>query len=283
MLPLLALSFLACTSPADDTGAGGLCSSGDCPPIIGVIDHLPYAGPDENGVSLGMDLDHYVTTESDSEGCGKTDYVDPEGVEGIDNGFAALMPLLKSTEAVALEGLIQDAIDSGALLLLFQLDGVDDIQDDPQVDLTVWHGAGEPLLGTDGHLEPGQTFDKDLTLEPAVVPGLALVDGRVQAQGLELQIALQVLNAAIDLHFHEGGFRVELAEDGTATGFLTGGVELDDILSIAETAGIDESLRTALIALLGVSADVFPDESGACQGISMVFEHHAIPAWFYEE
>lgn len=283
---MLTLLLLACTDPApsDDTGsADALCSSGDCPTVIGVIDALLYAEPDDAGISRGFDLDGAVSTAGGSDGCGKGDFVDPEGVPGIDNGFAALMPLLESTEAVALEGLIQDAINGGQLLLLYELEGVDDLENDPQVNLTVWRGEGVPMLGTDGAIEPGQTFDKSVDVPPAVAEGVAIENGRVEARDLELQIALQVLNADINLHFHAGGFRVEPEADGSATGFLAGGVDLADILSIAKTAGVDENLRTALIALLQASADMFPDDDDACQGISMVFDHHSVPAWFYAD
>ncbi len=98
-----------------DTAVVGSCDSQDTAERY-LVRTLVF-GPELDGVAWGFDLDDHVSTVGDLEGCGKQDLVDPDGNTGIDNAFAGLLPTLEQTEAIAVETLIQDAVNSGALLL----------------------------------------------------------------------------------------------------------------------------------------------------------------------
>ena len=113
-----------------------------------VMTSLQFARIDENDRSHGFDLDEHTTEEGHTTRCGGPDQVDWEGRVGIDNALGALIPILELTEAQAVEALLSDGIRSGSLLLLLEMSGVRDPQDDPCVDLTLSHGLGTPLLST---------------------------------------------------------------------------------------------------------------------------------------
>src|SRR5687768_14774767 len=119
-----------------------------------------------DGVSDGFDLDG---VDGGLEGCGIADFTSPDGVPGVDNAFARMIPALELTEAAAVEPLIQDAINSGQLLLLVELAGVDDTAEDECVDVGLMRGAGEALVGGDVLLVSGQTLEVDASVEPAWV------------------------------------------------------------------------------------------------------------------
>ena len=92
------------------------CGSGDTQ--TGVVSELVFARVDDAGVSKGFDLDEATSDEGGLSGCGIGDYTDPDGSNGVDNAMARLLPALDLTEAVAMEDLILQMINSGELLLM---------------------------------------------------------------------------------------------------------------------------------------------------------------------
>src|SRR5690349_652528 len=95
--------ILACAPPPET------CATDAEPEALVVREIL--LGRIEDGVSEGFDLDGVVSEEDGATGCGVGDTVTPEGVPGVDNALARLIPLLELTEAVAVEGLIQNSIN----------------------------------------------------------------------------------------------------------------------------------------------------------------------------
>ena len=68
----------------------------------------------QDGIVDGLDLDGHVTVPGDGTGCGKADFVAPDGREGIDNAFARLVPAIESVGGEdAFESAIMRAINSG--------------------------------------------------------------------------------------------------------------------------------------------------------------------------
>lgn len=235
----------------------------------------------EDGVSEGFDLDGRSSTSGDDQGCGIEDYQSPDGEEGIDNALAELLPLLDATEAVALEPLIADAIQSGQLMLAVELSEVQDTSEDACVDLDIVQGTGAPLVGTDDVVLAGQTIER----APGSVAsgqGLPLVAGAVTARPVDLAVNFYVLDALVDLAMVEGAIRIELHQDGTASGLFAGGVDVAELFAFIDGAGIDQSLTDTLEILLQSTADLAPDETGACTRLSVTFAFEAVAVWFYE-
>ncbi|MFT5683654.1 MAG: hypothetical protein ACI8RZ_004586 [Myxococcota bacterium] len=274
MLPIL---LLACRPPADDSGADTSACDGSAAPVVGVMTTMRFVRAEE-GVSAGYDLDGDVTDDGDSRGCGIGDYTDVEGIEGIDNAFARLIPAIEATEASAVEGLIQDAIDSGELLLMFELNDLDSRSDDDCVGLTLQEGGGEPLLGTDGAILPDQTFSRDTESFYASVSGVALVDGRIDAGPVDVSLPVTILGVDILFNINDAGVRIEPQEDGTFTGFINGGTSIDYIIQVAQKENVDEALASLLESLLTITADLGED----CDQISLTIEFEAVPAYFID-
>ncbi|MEZ4475240.1 MAG: hypothetical protein R3F60_31495 [bacterium] len=94
------------------------------------------------GVAPGFDLDGLDSDGLDGTGCRHPDFEGPDGAPGIDNQLATLMPILRATEARAIDGLLQESVNGGSILFLVQLDGLDDWRDDDAVGLVLQSGAG---------------------------------------------------------------------------------------------------------------------------------------------
>ncbi len=279
--------FLACVAPPvepDPVGTGA-CDTSDTSDTSReriIVVKTMTLGRRVDGVTPGFDLDGHVTDADDEEGCFQPDLVDPAGVEGIDSAFSAFVPVLEATEGAALEGLLQAAIDSGDMLLLFRLDGVDDPSDDPCVNFEAVQGMGTPRLGTDGVLLSGQTFDIDPAVPVSRVEDLALVGGRVEARGIQLTIPLQFFDLPLDLTLSDAAVSFTLAADGSATGYLSGGLDVEYMVSVLEGRD-DIDIQDLAIELLRSNADLYPDEAGVCHELSVVLEFGATSAFLFDE
>jgi hypothetical protein len=254
------------------------CTDGDN--ITLVISTFNYARR-EDGIVWGFNLDEHITESDDEEGCYKEDLIDPYGNEGVDNAFSGLIPALESTEAIALESLIQASINSGELLLIIEINGIQDWQNDECVSVGIYRGRGIPLVGTEGTLLDGQTFERAYDLPYSTITNIEITDGKLDALPLSIELPVQVLDEFLELEMNDGGLHIELDSSGGAFGFFGGAIPIQILNNIVSLP--DVNLPEAVITLLGAAADLFPDEGGTCQSISMAFEYAAIPAHFYPQ
>lgn len=277
---MLLLALLACTAPPEADTAGGDAPTCDDPAEawVGVATWMYFARRADDGTTVGFDLDGVVSDGDGPQDCGKADLVSPAGTPGIDSAFSGMLPALEATEASAVEGLIQDSIANGELLVLVELTGLDDRMDDDCVTGAVYRGDGQPLLGTDGALLDSQTFDLADGQQVQPMTGLSVVDGAVDMGPFALDLPLQVLDVELDFHVRDARMHLQLAEDGTFQGYYAGVVPVEDILLIAaeEDLGATGELIESLVTL---AADIDATEPGACDGLSIVFELRGAPAF----
>ena len=271
-------------SSADDSAAPA--DLGTCDAAGGrmhwVVDQVWFTRI-EDGVSDGFDLDGDASTVGGSGGCGVADETSPDGVAGVDNAFGKLLPALELTEFVAAEELINSTIRSGELLLLGELTGVDDLENDDCVGMAMRRATGEPLLGTDGEFLAGQTLDLDPDFADVELDEQQLVAGSAAGRPFYLDLPVQVLNASLEFHLEDGGMRIDLHEDGSASGVFAGGLDTAELIAVASEEGIDESVVGVLSGLLAGVADLNPDENGDCQAISVTLSFTATPVYIYED
>ena len=88
----------------------------------------------DQGVSAGFNLDGEVSQLAGETGCGLADFVDAEGREGIDNQFAALVPILDPVVGQPLNASLARTISEKAFILLIEIQGLDDVTNDDNVD-----------------------------------------------------------------------------------------------------------------------------------------------------
>jgi hypothetical protein len=278
--------------PTDGGGDAAPSSDtpGDAPPgvapasMLTVIHTMGFATPEE-GVegTPGFDLDGQVSDGTEPASCGHADATGPDGTPGIDNQLATLVPLFALAGIGAAEGLIQDAVTNGGLLLMFQLDGLDDRREDDDVRLTLRAGAGTPLLGTDGLLLAGQTFALHPE-SPEVTAGSARVAGGVLEAGpFDLPIPVSVFGFSYRLVLTDTRLRARLTEDGgLADGLLGGAVAFEELREMGRIAAMDDgSVLPAIEAVFGGARDLRPGEDGVCTHVSGAFRFTAVSAFLY--
>lgn len=281
MRRLLPLFLLACAvddpAPAEDPRA---CDAG--PEQIGVVTSVLFARPDEQGHIVGFDLDDDATGFGGTGGCGVTDDVSPNGVQGIDSAFARLLPALALTEAQAVEEIMQELINNGSVLIMWDLHGVDDLTSDTCATVDLLRGQDAPTIGGRGFINPGQTFDVLAGFTPIDAGEVSIEDGTFQASGFDFDLPFSFLGTYVDFVLHDAKIQVTLQPDGTFTGLLGGGVVLADVFRVASENNVDPSILTLLQDLVGPIADLAPDESGKCTQISVTLAFNGVPAFLYE-
>lgn len=284
-LPLAALSLLAACAggePESSLPPHLLECTGTLDTRVGVVTSLSFARV-EDGVSAGFDLDGHTSEAGDDEGCGIPDLVGPKGEPGIDNAFARLLPALESTEAAAVEPLIQQSIRDGVLLLLIELEDYDDPLDDVCVDFTVLQGLGEPFVSAAGEIVSGQTFDRDPNANPSTVEAVSLQDGALQAGPLTLVLPFTVFDVALEIQVSGAIFGLTLSPDGHFEGLFGGGLDVDYLLRIAQEENVDPDLYDTLEPLLRAASDLDLDGDGDCSQISITFNVEGELAFLFPE
>jgi hypothetical protein len=269
-------------TPAPDIGAPDVTAVKKTTYLV-VLDKLGFSREDPVGIAPGFNLDDQISEEGDEDTCGIPDYTSPEGEEGIDNQLAFIEPALGAVGLGAAEDLIQSTIQEGGILIMMQIDGVDDLVNDPEVQLTIRTGLGVPLLGTDGLLLSGQTFH----LHPESPDSLAQIgtieDGILNAGPFVAILPIRVFGVDYAVTFERTRIRARWTEDGgLEDGMMGGSIPVADLLAVGERAAIDDgSVLTGLKLVLNGTADMDKNEEGKCMSISGTFVFTGVSAFYF--
>lgn len=253
--------------------------------LLVAVDTLTFVRETEPGVVDGFDLDGVVSVGNDAGSCYIADYTSPNGDEGIDSNFATFVPLLANTQLGALETLVQNAIEEGGLLLLWQLEGLDDPLNDDDVTLSFRLGQGEPLLGTDGRLLGGQTFHLHAESPDLPAPNSTVTDGVLFAGPFDTLLPVVVFNEHYSLRVNGAYLRATLTFDGGMTdAIMSGGVPIEDIVTIVEKADdMSKDVLEDFAPILAAIGDLKPDADGDCQEMSAGLIFTGVSAFLFDE
>ncbi len=232
-----------------------------------------------DGVSDGFDLDG----DEGAGGCGGNDAVSPAGLPGIDNAFGGLLPVLELTEFSAAESIIAELIRTGEIMIVTELAGLDDPVDDPCVSFALRRGAGTPLLGSDGEPLALQTLDLDTSFDDQEFERSVVAGGSVQASPVSVTLPVQFLGADLEFEILNGAVRLDLHDDGTASGVLSGGLDVDDVVETIQGEGVAQELKDLADTALRLAADLAPDDTGTCTQLSLVLVFQAQPVFVYPD
>jgi cytochrome c5 len=254
LAPLLALVTAAtlavgCSSPSEPAQrVGDRCVGGTS--HTSIVSKLAFARQKE-GVTAGFDIDGFTSDGFQSEqqetlSCSQMDFEDANGKQGIDNQLARLMPLLDTVTAADVNLIIKGAIENGQLLTTVTLDGVDDLQNDPCVEVTFKAALGTPTLGTDDELDPSQTFEHDTTGPTSRAIG-AIKDGYLEVGPFELDLLVVVFAEKFNLHLSRARVRTKLdpSEPGRMVGAIGGGVKIQELEEIIQQFDLNSGERDA--------------------------------------
>lgn len=233
--------------------------------------------------SEGLNIDGLSSARGDEAGCRRIDFLSPDGEAGVDNEFSYLFDVIESLfEAGTVEALLQEAIREGRFLMMMQVEGIDDPENDSNVTLRIFAGEGTPD-SQGGVILGHQTFDRKPGSEVATARG-RIVDGVLTAGPVDVAFPIAILNVFFDLELRDATIQGRLGEDG---GRITvgGGVPLELIYNVGAMADAmqEDQISPALRTFLPIWADLNPDADGKCQSISANMILDVVPAFLYAD
>ncbi|MEZ4433847.1 MAG: hypothetical protein R3F65_15690 [bacterium] len=293
IIALIAASLAAChedgedMTPAPDAAAPDAAAPDTIEPAVqphhvAVARTLRFVRA-EDGVSEGFDLDAHVSGRTDPIGCRVADFEAPDGTPGIDNAFSQLLPLIEAGGGQALEGLVQSAVNEGDMLVVFELDGLDDLIDDDRLSLSVFRGTGDPFIGTDDRIEPWQTYDIDMAAPWSHDADARLTGGVIEAGPIDFELPIFVFDFEFMITARDARLRLELGPHGPVRGVLGGAISIQNMLDIVENIDGGQQLPGIIRTLGATYADLDPDEAGNCQSLSVAIAFDLTGAFFFED
>jgi len=232
-----------------------------------VINDFSVAGEMDEGVSAGFNLDGLVSDFPDGRSCYQQDFRDENGLEGIDNALAKLLPLIDLAGEGALEGLLQEAITEGRLLLIFRLEELTN----GQFNISLLRGQDTPILGTDGLVLRSQTLALHEDPNLARFENVTIENNILRAGPGKLHLPVIIFNILYELDVENGYIEFELNDTGDiVSGKMGGSVTREQVMQLATTAaGRTKGLQQLLSGGIDDAADLDPDTTGECQSLSM--------------
>lgn len=271
-LGLLGVLFGACSDNP--------CDKRYCETKTTVAYAIDFALEDSEGVTRGFDLDDRVSERRDSKTCGHGDAVDPEGNPGIDNNAAVLFDSINAATEASVEELIRGSINDGRLLLTFQLFGLDDAVNDDCVDVEIFQSTGSPLVGTDGYIVSGQTFDVDFERPRTSIKCARVKDGLLTAGPFDGNLFINIINVNVNLGLKNAKLSATINKDGVRDVVLGAGIETSELHSILDQTN-DGTLLSFGHFLIDSLADMAPDERGQCKQLSTTVVMDARSAYLF--
>jgi len=181
-----------------------------------------------------------IVTEFQIAGADPECCFDYNGDDAIDNALSLLGGFANES--------IQESIDSGSLVLLFEHDGLDDVVNSSPYTLNVWLGEGVEAPVTGPFAIDPASIDQG-SFPQAYLPNAQIVDGVLNAGPGTVDISIDLLGAQLGLRISQA--RIEATvdpastlEDGVivkdANPALTGGklggvIRVDDLVTAANT------------------------------------------------
>ncbi len=240
-----------------------------------IIREISFFGQEEDGTLEGFDLDDKNSDDSDEASCGHADLADTSGNTGIDNQVGAIWNApLEPLVGEATYALLNGAINEGRFLMAMELTGVDDLKNDDNVALRFFRATADPYVGTFGFIAPDQTYHVDTEFPSTTIENLQIVDGEVVAGPVEFQIPIDVLNEFFIVRVTTGKVRFTIAEDGSASGFLGGVINVADVLEEGYQTNAAQEFRV-VTPFFFANTDMLPNDEGGCDGISMAIRIEA--------
>ncbi|MCB9599748.1 MAG: hypothetical protein H6722_24060 [Sandaracinus sp.] len=281
LLPVLLACAVAssCTSSSPEGATSAV--------VVSQIGFGARTGDEIDGieVAVGLDIDGRTSDTSDELGCKRRDFMAPDGRAGIDNQFTFLYETVAEVfQDGVVEGIIQNSINEGRLLLMYQLSGVDDPLNDDEVEVAIFLGEGRPDLNSNNRIVGSQTFDRRLDASVTTTRG-RIVDGVLETDAFDIEMPMAFFNVFFDLQLSEARIRGEMHEDGGMVGVLAGAVSMEQIYEIGRMADGAQELQITptLQMLLPRWADLLPGDDGRCTHLSAALTFESVPAFVYED
>ena len=252
-----------------DTGPGGdLCTGGET--FVWVLGVTTPIVSFDGMTADGFDLDDRVSRISDPEGCFQQDFTSPEGVPGIDNQFAALIPTLEGLLG-PLDLVYFEIYFEGDPPVVIEARHVDDLRNDDCVDVLVhrarYDGAGPPRFEMIGYT-PGQLFR---SFESFRYARASINRRELTAEGGTFPFVIPVNDTVAVNRLRDARLRATVRGDQLDRIVAGGSWDLED--AVDSLAGAGDVPAEVVRSVFESLTDLNPDGTGVCASLSVGIEH----------
>jgi hypothetical protein len=227
-------------------------------------------------VALGIDLDSKR---------GREDFTSPDGRQGIDNQLLRVtgcVPGMRGRRGYANQTPNARRAD-GNIVTLIEVSGIDDLRNDPEVEIALIHSKDRPVKDNSG-----KNFIPNYSYRPTDNPNFALFNLRVKGrivngvfESEQIPRYFYTPGQGASTEFFDARIRLEPQEDGSVKGYLAGYVDWRrSIIGSGYSEGLFNFRSESLYYAYRRYADGLRDPlTGEMNGISTVFEIDTVPAF----
>ena len=255
--------------------------------LPGIVPDPGHASP-QSDVAWGLDLDGDDGNGAPPAGVRKhKNYMSPDGRSGIDNQLYTVdgcIPGLKR------KGLLtaarNETMRNGAISILIEVSGIEDAQNDDNVDVTVLYSKDAMTKNAAGSIIL-RNFTYRVSDDPELTQHFARVRGRIKDGVVETDSldAITLHEAGmLRLTFHDARLRIELQPDGSMKGLIGGYQDWRELMNFwGPQRRFENGMGfrcPAMYQTFKRAADGMQDPvSGEFTGISSTYEFEGVPAF----
>lgn len=210
-------------------------------------------------LALGLDLDGAEDA---------SDFTDPDGGRGIDNQFFRVVGCMDEFRGPTgrFYNLINRFVtDIQFNRVLFDISGVDDARNDPQVRLTIYQGKDRLLVDSTGEkFIPGSSQRVETRWGRRYIQQLdaRIVDGVIESEPTDILLPRAIYESVpADLKFQRARIRLRLTAEG-AEGFIGGYIDIRELYSHFLQSSAGQFLYPSMFDAMRRMADASPEPAG---------------------
>ena len=249
-------------------------------------------------LAYGLDLDgDAMGGQPAASSCAHSNYISPDGEKGIDNEFYRVQGCTRFYRGV--DGVSGDLIKqlnlqlaSGEQSMVLKLRGVDNLVDDPEVEVILATTRDQPILDANQKFIEGTSFTVADRRWRNVLRG-RIKGGVLTTEPNDIRLSQRwgfggVRGSRAEWDLREGRLRLKFEQDGTVRGLLGAYLPLENAMQVprlggigmAETGGVD---CAAMYAAMKRHLDGLRDpKTGQCTGISTANEIVGVRAFIQD-
>lgn len=259
-------SHTPCTHPRDFADSG----------------HKTVEGP----IAFGMDLDGDVTGSASANTCQHQNFTGADGSQGVDNQWWRAMGCIKYYRPGHIISQYNAMnIRQGQVSILLELTGVDDVRNDPEVEIGLYSSQDGVTTDAPGAVLSGASLAvTDNTRFHSRARG-RIENGVLHTDPFETRLKYKAVIMDTEWYFKDARLRLDLKPDGSAEGMLAGYYDLATFWDLIRQSTWSPSVLgwytcQGVYNTIHRIADGHPDPAtGQCTSLSAAFRIEAVPAF----
>lgn len=260
-----------------------------------------------NATAAGIDLDGADTRaggKAPAGACSQEDFRSKNGQSGVDNQFFRVVGCLTGFQSTGAANGFQTEMYTGSWGILISLKGVDDLRNDPQVEVGIFANADPLALSSARAALPFATYAMHQDDRYRAVTRGRIVDGVLTIDPVDVRLINVVNSMKDDRVLRDARLRLTFTRDGGMEGYLAGFSPVDDIYnvqfgarngrnargelaperlrvqtSIGRAGALGYSCHGAYHAMLQAADGHRDPQTGRCTSISTQYRIRMIPAF----